>query len=167
MNINPLDVPGTLFEVELLNPNPSSSRKGYRISFQVSEEVHSAFMAAKESNLRILARMSVAHDNDDEPATNAVNGKKEKKVKEPKGPHGQLWKELYLSGFVNCPGVTEAIDKANTDPKKTRWDDLHAMFGVKSLSEVSPERIYEMFPPAEFAQAQVMVEQAIRKAAKQ
>jgi len=88
---------------------------------------------------------------------------KKTRQKPSKGQYGALWKQLFLAGFVNSPGVTEAIDKAYSEPGKTRWDALHAMFGVESLAAVSPEQIYEMFPPSEFPQAQVMVEQARRK----
>ncbi len=166
VRINPLDVPGTPFEIELLNPNPSSSRKGYRISFQVSEEVHSAFMAAREGNLRLIGRLAVAPDTDEQAAHEAVNGKpkKEKKPKE-KTPHGQLWKELYLAGFINCPGMREAGGAVGPIAGETTHQLMRRVFGVESLSrEVGPEQIYAKFPPAEFPQVQTMVEQAVRKA---
>lgn len=95
---------------------------------------------------------------------------KEKKEREPKGPYGQLWKHLHLAGFVNCPGVTETIDKewsvAGEPDGEGRWETLHRMFRVESLAEVSPERIYALFPEDKFPQAKVMVEQAKRKAEK-
>lgn len=90
--------------------------------------------------------------------------KKPKKEKESKGPYGQFWKHLHLAGFVNCPGVTEIVDKAYCGPSETRWDALRAMFGVESLAAVSPEEVYEMFPPDQFPEAKVMVEQAKKKA---
>lgn len=167
MNINPLDVPGTMFEIELLNPNPSSSRKGYRVSFQVSEEVHSAFMAARESNLRLIGRLAVAHDNDDQSAHDAVNGKskKERKPKE-KTPHGDMWRFLHLDGFFNAPGVREAIEKVRGG---NAYEDPHLLmrrvFGAESLSrEIGPEEIYARFPRETYPQVYTMVEQAKRKA---
>jgi hypothetical protein len=164
MNINPLDVPGTPFEIELLFPNPSSSRKGYRISFQVSEEVHSAFMSARESNLRLVGYLSVLADTDEQ-----VELKKAKKEKEPKGPYGLLWRELFLAGFVNCPGVKESVESIRETPYEDAWKDLlHRYFGVggASLATISPEDIYQKFPQSEFPQVYAMVEQARRKITK-
>lgn len=148
MNINPLDIPGTPFEVELLNPNPSSSRKGYRISFQVSEEVHTAFMSARESNLRLVGYLSVLPDTDEEVS---LNGKKEK---QPKGPFGLMWSYLHPnggkggSGFVTLPGVREAIEAARIAPTESVWEILHRMFGVGggTLAEIGPEAVREKFP---------------------
>jgi hypothetical protein len=175
--INPLDVPGTLFQVELLNPNPTSSRKGYRISFQVSEEVHSAFMAAKESNLRIVAKMAVVGDTDEQEAHEAVNGsqvgKTEKPQRKPKAakeptPYGQLWRYLHLDGFFAAPGIRESL----AEVRESDGDDPHTLmrkvFDVASLSnEVGAGEIYNKFPPDEYPAVKVMVEQALRKAAKQ
>jgi hypothetical protein len=156
MNINPLDVPGTLFEVELLNPNPSSSRKGYRISFQVSEEVHSAFMAAKESNLRLIGRLAVAHDNDDQPAADAVNGKP-KKPKEPKGPYSYFWEYLNPnsgkggSGFATLPGVREVVEAQRITETEPVWELLHRVFGVGggTLAFTSDLDVLAKFPDNE------------------
>jgi len=91
--------------------------------------------------------------------------KREKKPKE-KTPYGAIWKELVLAGFFNCPGVREALDAADVLANPlTAHQLMRKIFGVESLSrEVSPERIYELFPPARFPQAKVMVEQALRKA---
>jgi hypothetical protein len=158
-----------MFEIELLNPSPSSRRTKdgpvRRISFEVSKEVYEAFMDAAESNLRLIGRLAVAHDNDDEPAADAVNGKP-KREKKAKGPHGQLWRELYLSGFSNAPGIREAVEDARETPEQSAWAALHAVFGgVESLALVSPEQIYQRFPPDEYPAVKTMVEQALRKAA--
>jgi hypothetical protein len=163
MNINPLDTPGVPFEIELMNPNPSSSRKGYRISFQVSEEVHSAFMAAREGNLRLIGKLAVAPDTDEQDAHEAVNGKAKKKPKE-KTPHGDMWRELFLAGFINCPGVREAVNELPKSGYEKPRDLLRQLFGVESLSrEVGQYQIYERFPAGQFPQVEIMVEQAVRK----
>lgn len=169
MQINPLDTPGVPFEIELLNPNPSSSRKGYRVSFQVSEEVHSAFMAAREGNLRLIGKLAVAPDNDDQPAHDAVNGtkpKREKKPKEPKGPFGFMWEYLHPhskhggAGFVSLPGVREAIETARFAETEDVWKILHRVFEAETLAKIGPDDVLAKFPdnPA--------VELAIRRAKK-
>lgn len=162
---NPLDIPGTPFEVELLNPNPTSSRrKGvpvYRLSFEVPEQIHSAFMNARESNLRLVGYLSVLPDTDEE----AVKKGMAKKTKEPKGPYGQMWNELYRAGFMNCPVVNETIrvERMGSD-NRSEWDALHAIFEVETLAIVSPERIYTIFSPDTYPQVKRMVEQAKKKA---
>lgn len=170
MQINPLDVPGQMFVIELLNPNPSSRRTKdgpvYRISFEVTAEVHKSFMDARQGNLRLIGRMAVAPDTDEQPAHDAIapteKPKKEKKVKEPT-PHGAMWNELFRTGFTGCPGVKEAIaDECGPTLEKPR-DLLRRVFGVKSLSrEVGPAEIYKRFPAKEFTAVKVMVEQALR-----
>jgi len=89
---------------------------------------------------------------------------KPKKEKSAKGPHGQMWKHLHLAGFVNCPGVAEALDDKDNTPTKSRWQVLHEMFGVESLAAVGPDEVYARWPQNEFPQVEVMVEQALRKA---
>jgi len=167
MNVNPLDIPGTPFEVELLNPNPSSSRKGYRISFQVSEEVHSAFMAAREGNLRLVGYLSVLPDTDEE----VVNGMdkqtktqpKPKAAKEPT-PYGQLWKQLHLSGFFAAPGVRETLGEVSTLTGEPPHQLMRKVFGVESLSAaIGPDEIFAKWPPNEYPAVKTMVEQALRK----
>lgn len=90
--------------------------------------------------------------------------KKEKKAKE-KTPHGDMWRELFLSGFSNCPGVREAIADVSGPVLEKPRDLLRKVFGVESLSrEVGPETISATFPPQQFPQVQTMVEQALRRA---
>lgn len=171
MNINPLDKPGTMFEIELLNPNPSSRRTKdgpvRRISFEVSKEVYEAFMDARESNLRLIGRLAVAPDTDEQPAHDAVSGKKkERKPKEPT-PHGALWRELFIRGFWQCPGVREAIQQMREAfPEAPERQLMRELFCAESLArEVGPERIAAAFPPNEYPAVKSMVEQALRKAA--
>lgn len=90
--------------------------------------------------------------------------KKEKKAKE-KTLYGDMWKELILAGFFNCPGVREAINATSVQVGETPHQLMRKVFGVESLSrEVGPERIYDKFSPEEFPQVQTMVQQALRKA---
>lgn len=162
---NPLDAPGTPFDVELLNPNPTGKRvKGspiYRVSFEIDKSAYDCFMAMREGNLRIAARMVVMPDTDEELAQKALEGKT--KAKAPKGPNGALWYALRVAGFPNCPGVRDAIEKARIHPAEDSWQILHRMFDATSLATVSAEKIYEIFPPESYPQARVMIEQAIRK----
>ena len=167
MNINPLDIPGTPFEVELLNPNPSSSRKGYRISFEVKEEVHRAFMAARESNLRLVGYLSVLPDTGEE----RVNGIAEAPKTQPRSkaakentPYGQLWRHLHVAGFFGAPGVRDTLEDARDRADEQPHDLMRKVFGVGSLSlDIGPDKIYAMWPPNEYPAVKTMVEQAQRK----
>lgn len=153
MNINPLDIPGTPFEIELLFPNPTSKRTKdgpvYRLSFQVSEEVHSAFMNAREGNLRLVGYLSVLSDTDEQVE---LNGKK--KAKEPKGAYSYMWAYLHPnggkggSGFVTLPGVREAIEEIRETETEPVWEILHRLFGVGggTLANVGPEEVMAKFP---------------------
>lgn len=96
-----------------------------------------------------------------------VGMESEKPKKEPKGPHGAFWRELFLSGFVNCPGVKEAIEGLRETACEDPWKDLlHGLFGVRgaSLAVVSPEVVLDRFPADQFPQVEIMVQQAWRKA---
>jgi len=91
---------------------------------------------------------------------------KPKKVKPSKGPYGQLWNELFLSGIVTKQGVHEAIEDARVDEAESAWEVLHRVFGVEgaSLSAIGPDEIYAKWPPNEYPAVKTMVEQAARKA---
>lgn len=154
---NPLDAPGTMFVVELLNPNPSSRRTKdgpvYRISFEVSQEVHASFMNAAQGNLRIAARMSVIPDTDEQPAYDAIMGNgKPKKKKEPKGPYSYFWEYLHPrgrhggNGFVTIPGVLEAIEAKRKSHKEDVWKILHRVFDVDTLAVIGPDQVFAKFP---------------------
>jgi hypothetical protein len=159
---NPLDTPGVPFEIELMNPNPSSRRTKdgpvYRLSFEVKPETHTAFMQAAESNLRLVGYLSVLPDTDEEPAHKAIAEKQEK------GPWGQLWRHLRIAGVVNCPGVREAIALVRHSETEDVWIAIHRVFDVETLATVGPNDIYVHFPVERNPQVKVMVEQALRKA---
>lgn len=170
--INPLDLPGEAFEVELLNPNPSSRRTKdgpvYRLSFEVTEKVHSAFMNASQSNLRLVGFLSVLPDTDEQIAHEAIAEKMKRRKKEPeiKGAFGQLWRHLYTAGFANAPGVKETLEEVRRDASEEPVALLRRIFGVEgaSLTMIGPEEIYAEFPPNEYPAVKVMVEQARKKA---
>lgn len=90
----------------------------------------------------------------------------EKKTKkEPKGPHGQLWRELRLAGFLNCPGIRESIEEVRSSESEDAWALLHRVFdGCESLAVIGPDEIWAKFPPNEWPAIKTMVEQAQRRA---
>jgi len=175
MHLNPLDFPGKAFEIELRNPNPSSRRGKdgpvYKLSFEVSKEVHDAFMEAAESNLRIIGRMAVLPDTDEQIAHDAVNGvgdapKTQPKRNTAKEPtlYGQLWKQLHLSGFFAAPGVRETLEEYREADDEKPHTLMQKVFGVDSLSaSIGADEIYERWPPNEYPAVKTMIEQAQRK----
>lgn len=172
-NQNPLDVPGTAFEIELMFPNLSSSKRGNkppmrRISFEVDDRIYDTFMAAQTSNLRLVGYMSVLPDTDEQAAHDAIKEKlkKVRKAKEPKGPFSQIWKWLFLWGFANMPGVKETVEEVRFTEAEDPWKVLHRIFGVEggTLAMISPEQIDEKFPPNEYPKVKAMVDRAREKA---
>src|SRR5262245_12770260 len=181
MNINPLDFPGTAFEIELRHPNPTSKRlkEGpiYKLTFEVSKEVHDAFMEAAESNLRLIGKLAVLPDTDEEPAYNAVNGAhatqgmdkaektqpRSKAAKEPT-PYGQLWRHLHIANFYSAPGVRETLEEFRKSDDEKPHELMRKVFDVESLAaEIGAGEIYNKFPPNEYPAVKTMVEQAQRK----
>lgn len=106
-----------------------------------------------------LIRFEVA----DEGERVKTNGKGSPLPKEKK-PHGDLWRELFLAGFMNCPGVMEAREQFSGYGLEVRLQ-MRKVFGVESLgNEVGSEEIYARFPREQYPQVHTMVEQAKRKA---
>ncbi len=109
--MNPLNSPGEVFDLGLMNPNPSSSKTKdgpvYRISFEVERETWDLFMEAETKGMLIAAKACVA----DTMGENPVQSKPEK------GPHGEFARDLVLSGFFNSGKVREYFggDKAYQD----------------------------------------------------
>ena len=168
MNINPLDFPGQAFEIELRNPNPSSKRLKdgpiYRLSFEVSKEVHDAFMTAAESNLRLIGKMAVLPDTDEQIAHDAVSQPQQARQKPAKGEYGQLWRHLHIANFYSAPGVRETLEEVREDECDTSHDLMRKVFGVESLAiEIGEKEIYNKWPPNEYPAVKTMVEQALRK----
>lgn len=110
-----------------------------------------------------LIRFEVA----DEGEAKANGRKTQQKPKAPKAktPHGDMWRELILSGFIDCPGVKEAVNELPKSGYEKPRDLFRQFFSVESISRfVGPKEIFERFPPNEFPQVKTMVEQALRKA---
>lgn len=59
--VNPLLEPGTVFDMELMNPNPTSSKTkdgpAYRISFEVQREAWDWFMEAQTRGMLLAAKL--------------------------------------------------------------------------------------------------------------
>lgn len=112
MTVNPLDFPGQLFELELFNPNPSSSKTKegpkYRISFEVEREIWDLFMASKTEGMIIVAQATVYAE---EQAPAAVSQPTEIRW-------GEEAKILRQSGFFRAPDVWKAI---GTDKQYLAW----------------------------------------------
>lgn len=106
--MNPLHTPNQLFDLELVNPNPTSSKTKdgpvYRLSFEVPRETWDFFMEADTKGMLIAAKACVV---DLEGAT-ALEAKPEK------GPYGKAAALLYRAGFHCAPQVRADLggDKA-------------------------------------------------------
>lgn len=101
--MNPLDAPGTIFDLELMNPNPTSSKTKdgplYRVSFELDRDAWQCFMDAKTKGMVIAAKACVV----DLDGAEAIEAAPEK------GPYGKEAAKLYRSGFARCPDVWEAV----------------------------------------------------------
>lgn len=109
--MNPLDCAGQVFDLELMNPNPSSSKTKdgprYRISFEVQRETWDLFMEAETAGLLIAAKACVVGD---------VEGAEELETR--KGEHSDTASSLHFSGFHLAPPVREVL---GGDSAFLRW----------------------------------------------
>lgn len=175
---NPLDIPGRLFYLELLNPNAraASTKNGpvYRISFEIDQPTFQMFMDAA-GNIRLIGKMAVV--GDDETGVSAVESPttapKPKKEGRPKGPHGLFWEALYHSGFCHHPDVRQWISTneqtsraAFTKTIEHEAADREALCGafqVPSRTFISPTMLMGL-AATDFPGAIPLIEQAERKA---
>lgn len=101
--MNPLDCPGTVFDLELMNPNPTSSKTAlgpvYRVSFEIQPDAWQCFMDAATKGMVIAAKACVVD----------LEGARAIEVAPEKGPFGKEAAKLYRSGFARCPDVWEAV----------------------------------------------------------
>lgn len=110
--MNPLHTANSIFDLELANPNPTSSKTKdgpvYRLSFEVPRETWDFFMEAETKGMVIAAKACVV---DLEGAT-ALEPTKPSKPE--KGPHGKAAALLYRAGFHCAPQVRAELggDKA-------------------------------------------------------
>lgn len=104
-SLNPLDKPGTPFDIELMNPNPSSGKNKqgswYRVSFELTQEDWQMFMDAETKGMLIGARCTVITNDQLE----AIN----QEPKPEKGPHGNEARILVSSGFFAIRQVWDAF----------------------------------------------------------
>lgn len=112
---NPLDNPGQIFDLELMNPNPTAGKNKqgswYRVSFELTQEDHQMFMDADTPGLLIAAKACVVAHAEGE----LLEKKTEKK---PKGPYSEQAKSLWLSSFFRNPKIWQAI---GTDQQYLDW----------------------------------------------
>jgi len=106
MSIDPLDHPGEVFDLALMNPNPSSSKTKdgpvYRVSFEVERETWDLFMDADTKGMLIAAKAAVVAE--EQPEATAANADKPKK-----GEFGKEARDLKLCGFFRAPAVWKVI----------------------------------------------------------
>lgn len=104
MSTNPLNHPGQLFDLGLMNPNPKSSKTKdgpiYRVEFEVEKEVWDCFMEAETKGMLIAAKACVVVLDE---------GEELEKVKSPKGPFSAQAQVLWRSSFFRTPAVWECL----------------------------------------------------------
>lgn len=113
MPVNPLQHPGEVFDLELVNPNPTSSKTKdgpiYRLSFEVPRETWDLFMEADTKGLLIAAKATVVD----------LGGEAQAVQEEPKGGLYRMEAQaLYLSSFLRTPKVWRAM---GTDAEFRAW----------------------------------------------
>ena len=131
-NINPLEHPGTVFEMPLMNPNPKSSKTQagpiYRVSFEVPRELWDLFMEANTKGMVLATHATVADDGQGESLFGA--GEEEKALtsdstvlEELTG--GKLAQDLDRRGAWRNPKIWEAL--CGTDAKRKAYRKWVAM----------------------------------------
>lgn len=178
--INPLDAPGTAFEIELCNPKTSAGKNNEgpwrRVSFVVDKDAFDMFMEARNS-IRLMGWMVVLPDTDEEAAYDSLRVRaqqcakeqaEEKREEEQATPeqklNGRMWSKLiYRQQMHNCPGVREALEGVRLSTAEQPDVLFHRLFNVESMRDVSPARALEMFDHN--PQAELMIERAARDAA--
>ena len=103
--MNPLNKPNTIFDLALMNPNPTSRKTkdgpNYRVSFEVERETWDWFMSAEETTGMVIAAKA-AVVGDTAPQCEPITAKPKATGK---GEHGKAWALLYKSGWWYCPDV--------------------------------------------------------------
>ena len=140
-NLNPLDKPGEVFDLSLMNPNPTSSKTKdgpvYRVSFELEKDDWQLFMDANTKGMLIAAKACVAADGQSE-----ILEKKTVRVfrdnKENKGNFGKNSQYLIQSGFFN---IKQVMDAFGGDEAYQAWCRTQpcVISGDKDYSEKYPE----------------------------
>jgi len=109
-NTNPLEHPGAVFEMPLMNPNPTSSKTQagpvYRISFEVPRELWDLFMEADTKGMVIGAHACVGDDGQ----APAEPSEQPDDIGELTG--GKLAQDLDRHGAWRNPKIWEALCKS-------------------------------------------------------
>lgn len=112
MSANPLHTPGQVFDLELANPNPTSSKTKdgpvYRVSFEVPRDVWDCFMDAKTAGMLLAAKACVVDEG----------GEAEALERPQKGPYSAQAALLWRSPFFRTPEVWQAI---GSDAEYQAW----------------------------------------------
>lgn len=113
---NPLDKPGLVFDLDLMNPNPTSSKTKagpvYRVSFEVERDTWDWFMDAECAGMMIAAKATVYHGDDDEALHVTPNDPK------PASDQPSIAVELHKIGFFINPAV---VRKIGSDAEYHAW----------------------------------------------
>lgn len=69
-----------------------------------------------------------------------IDGKNQNTVMKDAGEHGPYWKEFYLKGCLDLPGVAEAFEcKRDEQFWRTQWQEvIRVKFGKPTLRAVDP-----------------------------
>lgn len=117
---NPLDT-GEIFDLPLMNPNPTSSKTKdgpvYRISFEVEQELWQHFMDANTKGMLVAAKAQVVQDGqflEEEPEKSTVSLPE-------KGGYGHYAKKLYTSGFLINPDLLQLLGGSHGDRDYEQW----------------------------------------------
>ena len=107
---NPLDTK-EIFDIALMNPNPTSSKTKdgpvYRVSFELEQEQWQWFMDADTKAMVLAAKCLVTDD-----------GQMPEPEKKDKGQYGKMVQLLHHTGFFRAPKVAEAV---GTDEEYQEW----------------------------------------------
>jgi len=132
------------------------------IEFHVSAEDWWNYFQSHPRNAHVKLTTWLAED-EESVRYEASKGGDQKPLK---GAYGAFWQALFLAGFQNCPGVAEAIaevlegEDLSMNLKERSKVGLRRIFGVESLTSVSPEHAAAKFLGI---QARTIIEQAKRK----
>lgn len=138
MHRNPLEQEGQIFDMELMNPNPTSSKTKdgpvYRVSFEVHRELWDMFMDTESKGMIIAAKgMVMGNETDFTP-----------QVAKPKGEYSDEARMLVVGGFFMTPDVYKKI---GTDEDYQAWCRLQKCIvcgdpGTKDMATGEVRNVY-------------------------
>lgn len=108
--MNPLDKPGEVFDLALMNPIPTKKGEVCRVSFELEPAAFKMFTSRKtKGSLILAAKACVADDGQSESLDKPVVIK---------GPHGKASQLLIRSGFF---GIKQVWDVLGGDKAYQEW----------------------------------------------